>query len=481
MLVASVVVGSGVTMLDRSTSLDQFQTDADEADALDYVETNFSSGAENATRAQVIIQDEDVLDRETLVAMVEYEQSIRNNETINETLADENPTASVAQTLATTSIRENRIEDLRDRQHELNETSTALDNTLESLVSNPNRRVRPAFESVDANSSVNLTEEDYHLFNSTVAERRAAPTNETAPAGQSGADGVENRNQSKNILADEYANVSNEQAEIADLDPTLDEQIEELQSLSDSQIDDLSADVLAGNASQSSRALAFIPEYYEPGSSDVNATLLVVTQESSGGSFAPGDAPEAIEEAQTAIADLTPEGESMSALVYGDGIVSTEILDSMIDSVLLVGPLAAAFVLFVLVVVYRDPLDILLGLGGIGLVLVWTFGTMGWFDIAFSQPFIVVLVLLIGLSIDYGLHVVMRYREEREDEDTPPRKRWLSASGASASRSSTSPQRQLSAFSRILRVPCRSSERSASSARSGSSPRCSFSASSSRH
>jgi len=60
----------------------------------------------------------------------------------------------------------------------------------------------------------------------------------------------------------------------------------------------------------------------------------------------------------------------------------------------------------VLVVVYRDLLDILLGLLGIALVLVWTFGAMGWFDIAFSQPFIVVLVLLIGLSIDYGLHVV---------------------------------------------------------------------------
>ncbi|MCU4719453.1 MMPL family transporter [Halapricum hydrolyticum] len=436
MLVASVIVGGGVTMLDRSTSLDQFQTDADEADALDYADANFSSGPENATRAQVIVQDEDVLDRETLVAMLEYELSIRTNETINETLADENPTASVAQVLATASIRESRVEDLRDRQRELNETKTALHGTLESLVSNPNRSVRPAFESVDANSSVHLTEEDYERFNDTVRERRAAnanasidgvngtatsdSTNETVSTGQNETDSVKNRSQDESILADEYANLSDERAAIENLEPTLDEQIEELQSLNDSQIDDLAAEALAENASQSTRALAFMPEYYEPGTSNVNATLLVVTQESPGGSFAPGDAPEAIEDAQTAIADLAPGGDSMSVLVYGDGIVSTEIRDSMIDSILLVGPLAAAFVLFVLVVVYRDPLDILLGLGGIGLVLVWTFGAMGWFDIAFSQPFIVVLVLLIGLSIDYGLHVVMRYREEREDEDTPP-------------------------------------------------------------
>ncbi|WP_199268311.1 RND family transporter [Halorhabdus sp. CUG00001] len=426
MLVASVVVGAGVTMLDRSTSLDQFQTDAAEADALEYADANFSSGTANATRAQVIVQDDDVLDQETLLAMLEYEQSLRHNETVNETLADETPTASVAQGLATASIRENQIEAVRERQRELNETRAVLHETLESLVANPNASVRPAFERVDANTSVNLTEDDYTLFAETIEERRASQANGTLdgangtePNGSTNtADTSPNRNQS--ILAEEYAALEDDRTAIANLDPDLDEQIDELRSLNDSQIDALTADVLAKNASQSSNALAFMPDYYEPGSADVNATLLVVTQESPGGSFAPGDAPEKIEDAQAALGDLTPDDGSMSVLVYGDGIVSTEIIDSMTDSILLVGPLAAAFVLFVLVVVYRDLLDILLGLGGIGLVLVWTFGAMGWFDIAFSQPFIVVLVLLIGLSIDYGLHVVMRYREERAEGDTSP-------------------------------------------------------------
>jgi len=55
---------------------------------------------------------------------------------------------------------------------------------------------------------------------------------------------------------------------------------------------------------------------------------------------------------------------------------------------------------------------------------------MGWFDIAFSQPFIVVLVLLIGLSIDYGLHVVMRYREARESSETAPSRAMAVALGS---------------------------------------------------
>ncbi|MEF8975484.1 MAG: MMPL family transporter, partial [Halapricum sp.] len=417
MLVASGVVAGGVTMLDRSTSLDQFQTDADEADALDYADANFSAGTENATRAQVIVEDDDVLDRETLVAMLEYEQALQDNETVNETLAANDSTASVGQVLATASIREDRAEDLQERQRELNETQARLHETLEALGANPNESIRPAFESVDANTSVNLTEEDYELFENRVRELRTAQANESI--GGTNETGVSN-DTNRSILAEEYANLSEERAVLEDLDPTLDTQIDDLESLNDSQIDDLAADVLGENKSQSSQALAFMPDYYDPGSTDVNATLLVVTHESPGGSFAPGDAPEEIEDAQAAIVDLAPEDGSMSVLVYGDGIVSTEILDSMTDSILLVGPLAAAFVLVVLVVVYRDLLDILLGLFGVGLVLLWTFGMMGWVDIAFSQPFIVVLVLLIGLSIDFGIHVVMRYREEQTNSDVSP-------------------------------------------------------------
>jgi hydrophobe/amphiphile efflux-3 (HAE3) family protein len=223
------------------------------------------------------------------------------------------------------------------------------------------------------------------------------------------------------ILADEYAALEADRRALEDLDPGLDAQLDELRSLNRTALEDLVVRTLGGNGTRSSRALAFMPDAYEPGSSEADSTLLVVTQETPGGSFAPGDAPAEIEDAQTAMPELAPDDGSMSVLVYGDGVVSTEIQDSMTDSVLLVGPLAIAFVLFVLVVVYRDLLDVLLGLLGVALVLVWTFGAMGWFGVAFSQPFIVVLVLLIGLSIDYGLHVVMRYREEREAGETTPR------------------------------------------------------------
>jgi hydrophobe/amphiphile efflux-3 (HAE3) family protein len=429
MLIASAVIVAGIPMVERSTSLDQFQTDADEADALDYSEGNFSAGTTNTTSAQIIVQDDDVLDKETLVSILEYEQTVRNNETVNDTLVENDPTRSVANLIATTAFRDDQAEELRTRERELAETESTLDATLDSLARNPNASIRPAFEDVNANTSINLTETEYALFTNAVEERRAATDENATTDGQNGT-GDGDGNVTQRILAEEYAALSEDKQRLSNLAPSLSTQIDELRSLNESQVDGIATNVLTGNTSRSTQALAFMPDYYERGSTETNATLLVVSQETSGGSFAPGDAPDEIENSQVAMTDLAPDDDSMSVLIYGDGIVSTEIIDSMVDSVLLVGPLAVAFVLLVLVVVYRDLPDILLGLLGIVLVLAWTFGAMGWFDIAFSQPFIVVLVLLTGLSIDYGLHVVMRYREARESSETAPSRAMAVALGS---------------------------------------------------
>ena len=71
-------------------------------------------------------------------------------------------------------------------------------------------------------------------------------------------------------------------------------------------------------------------------------------------------------------------------------------------------------IVLVLGITYRDLLDILLAFVGIGVVLAWLAGLMGWLAIPMNVILISVPFLLIGLSIDYALHVVMRYREARE-------------------------------------------------------------------
>jgi predicted RND superfamily exporter protein len=77
-------------------------------------------------------------------------------------------------------------------------------------------------------------------------------------------------------------------------------------------------------------------------------------------------------------------------------------------------PAALLFILLFLSIAYRDLADMLLGLGALFMAIVWTFGFMGLAGIPFSQMLIAVPPLLLAVGIDFGIHAVNRYREERE-------------------------------------------------------------------
>lgn len=164
-------------------------------------------------------------------------------------------------------------------------------------------------------------------------------------------------------------------------------------------------------------ALSFMPSSYTPGSSNATAGLTIVSQELENDVQDPDAFPDDLTEAQLEIRELTQDRDSEYSL-FGFGILNDEIENSLADSGAIVGPLALLFVVVALTIAYRDILDITLGVFGILLVLVWTFGFMGWAGIDFNQLLLSVPVLLIGLSIDYAIHVFMRYREQREADES---------------------------------------------------------------
>jgi predicted RND superfamily exporter protein len=99
--------------------------------------------------------------------------------------------------------------------------------------------------------------------------------------------------------------------------------------------------------------------------------------------------------------------------VFGSGIISAEFGNVIIDSLLIVIPAAVFFIFLFLVVAYRDLMDLLLGLLCLLMTIVWTFGFMGLAGIPFNQILIAVPPLLLAVGIDFGIHAVNRYREER--------------------------------------------------------------------
>ncbi|WP_336036804.1 efflux RND transporter permease subunit [Halobacterium yunchengense] len=201
--------------------------------------------------------------------------------------------------------------------------------------------------------------------------------------------------------------------------PTLDEQIAELESLSAGEVEAVVADVLdPDRETPGVDPYTLLSTDYEPGSTSADARVVFVFQQTDG-----GDAlSDAVVDAQLETRTLAESRIAGDAFVFGQGVVDEEAGQATGESFAVISPVALLLILVVLGVAYRDPVDVALALLGTLVTLVWMAGFMGWAGVGITQILIAVPFLLVGLSIDYALHVVMRYREARQaDGDRPPR------------------------------------------------------------
>lgn len=106
-------------------------------------------------------------------------------------------------------------------------------------------------------------------------------------------------------------------------------------------------------------------------------------------------------------------------LVFGQSVIENEFEAVIGDSLALVIPVVVVLILGFLIVAFRDPFDLLLGLVALAMTIVWTFGFTGLAGIPFSEMLITVPPLLLAIGVDFGIHAVNRYREERTG-DRPP-------------------------------------------------------------
>ncbi|RQG98084.1 Patched family protein [Natrarchaeobius chitinivorans] len=102
-----------------------------------------------------------------------------------------------------------------------------------------------------------------------------------------------------------------------------------------------------------------------------------------------------------------------NVVIWGDAILDEETVQLLGDTAIVVFPAAIVLIMFFLAIAYRDPVDLGLGLVALVMTLIWTFGFMGYANIPFSDSLITVFPLLLAVGIDFGIHIINRYREER--------------------------------------------------------------------
>lgn len=150
---------------------------------------------------------------------------------------------------------------------------------------------------------------------------------------------------------------------------------------------------------------------FRPESREASAAIGVVTHEFP----AQADATEV----QRGVEDVVERTEG-DVVVFGSGIVDDEFESVIFDSLFIVVPAALAAILGLLAYAYRDPFDFALGGVALLMTVVWTVGFTGYVGIPFSDMLIAVPVLLLAIGIDFGIHTVNRYREERAEAGAAP-------------------------------------------------------------
>ncbi|MFC7202022.1 RND family transporter [Haloferax namakaokahaiae] len=201
------------------------------------------------------------------------------------------------------------------------------------------------------------------------------------------------------------------------LDPsatTIDAQIAAMEAASQSEVR-----AAARQATSNPGVASLLSNDFNRESVTASATIGVVSHEVPGISSSAGTSGTSpLSDIQTEIQTMSTVAES-DITVFGSGIISSELGNVIVDSLLLVVPAAVLLIFAFLVIAYRDPIDLLLGVISLGLAIIWTFGFMGLADIPFSQMLIAVPPLLLAVGIDFGIHAVNRYREERIKDVAP--------------------------------------------------------------
>lgn len=156
--------------------------------------------------------------------------------------------------------------------------------------------------------------------------------------------------------------------------PTLDQQIAALEASSDEAVETYLSRILGPDASVPGNDPAeFLPSKYEPGTSSADARTTLVFQRNPDGSAA---TTREVNDAQVAIESLVTE-RFADAFVFGQGTIDAESSQAIGDTFIIVTPVAIVLLLVVLAIAYRDIVDVLVSVFGVGVVMVWYAGVQG--------------------------------------------------------------------------------------------------------
>jgi predicted RND superfamily exporter protein len=94
-------------------------------------------------------------------------------------------------------------------------------------------------------------------------------------------------------------------------------------------------------------------------------------------------------------------------------------------------PIIGVFIAITLFIAFRNAASVTVTFSMLVIAVVWTFGAMGFLKIPLNTLNLAVVPLIMGIGIDYGIHMMNEYQEFRARGYTPDES-WVKAGGGSA-------------------------------------------------
>ncbi|MGB1697831.1 MAG: efflux RND transporter permease subunit, partial [Thermoplasmatota archaeon] len=99
------------------------------------------------------------------------------------------------------------------------------------------------------------------------------------------------------------------------------------------------------------------------------------------------------------------------------GIASTDAHSSKVtqEDISVLAPIIIWAIIVILYVAFRDLRVVLVSGANLLISFLWTAGLMGWLNIPFSALNMTIIPLILGVGIDYGIHMVSEFLEHKSD------------------------------------------------------------------
>lgn len=161
--------------------------------------------------------------------------------------------------------------------------------------------------------------------------------------------------------------------------------------------------------------LAFLSEDRDS-SSGASLTLMMLQFNSSIEYMDLGPISKEIEET---LIQLDSKEKFVSMKATGNGIVSNDMNELTTEANMIIMPIAFLVICLVLLIMFKRLSYVFLPLLSLSISIIWLFGSMVLLGISFNMMMVAIVPLLMGLGVDYSVHLFHNYRSELKKGNKP--------------------------------------------------------------